>query len=35
MDVKIDATTGAVLIAKPDKPDAQGKNGKDAEEDND
>lgn len=28
MDVKIDATTGAVLSAKPDKPDDQGKNGR-------
>ena len=35
MDVKIDATTGAVLSAKPDKPDDQANNGKDDEEDND
>jgi uncharacterized membrane protein YkoI len=35
MDVKVDATTGAVLSAKPDKPDDQAKNGKDDEEDND
>jgi uncharacterized membrane protein YkoI len=35
MDVKVDATTGAVLSAKADKPDDHAKNGKDDEEDND